>query len=196
MGVEFSAEKFYADVVNTNLRIRNGPPLFIKLNESQKVLANELMTKLNDTCDECEILQTYADKINSEKLKFETLMPNENTLSFDKKYLLNNVAKQLSETCSNMFNYGFMSNMGTAYIGRLLIATKWLINSDLKDEDILSCKESVEDSLTALKNLCATLPPDATENLNVVWVINEKFIDKVWGRYALSEANVDEVVNH
>lgn len=184
MGTKISAEKFYNNIETSESLIEKesqrfinfgGTYKFVKLSESETIDATELMAEFENTCNACENFKTYIDKVNSEIV--DTAMPHYQDLSFDKKYIVNNSVNQIKEMSFISKHNGFIPNSKIAYFGRLFVAMKKTIEDDIEDEEILPCKQSIDNSLNKLGYFCNRLPMQHKESLGTVWVFSKRHID-------------------
>lgn len=190
MGFKISSEKYFDDVRNMNQRVVKRRPKFIKLNDYQTKLTNTLGNELDDTCTLCGNLKDYTDMIILSATNNPTVempLPHEEILCFDKRNVSNNSTEQISEINYHMQKNGFLSLIGIAYLGRLLMSMKTMIDDDIKDEQIknnvLPCRQSIDKSLGTLKTLCGELPKEHIENLNVIWIVKNTPLMDDWHKF-------------
>lgn len=176
MGLKISAEKFYGGVQGMNYRVIGKRPQYVKLNNSQKELSAKLHVSLANTCQLCESLRSYADIITMKNNRIvEIALPRDDDLCFDKTYVLSHSIDQVDDFNYHMHFNGFIPHIAIAYLGRLFVSMRRTIDDEIHNEDIIPCRDSIDNSLKTLREFCAALPKEHIENNNIVWITEEKF---------------------
>jgi hypothetical protein len=181
MGSKICAQTYFKEVHEANNLIARGPPLFIQTTKSQKQIAERLTVHLKGTCKACECLKSFANIIIPKNVHVDMALPNDDTLRFDKKDVLAESVRQIEDISIFMKSGGYTSINTMGYLGRLLFVIQKTIDEDLQSgDDVLSCKESANQSLEMLEKFYSELPEEYKERKSAVFVLNDTEYTNKW----------------